>query len=167
MTCGVSFLFLLGMLLAAAPKATAQYTCSKNTYLASLFTGGDVVTCNAVDQTSFQACLTAIGSATAAMIIKMAAGSYNVSPFFAAQPLCFQGAGPSKTTLYGIPSSFLFIAFVPAQMIGLTLEGNHTASGVAFNAAGGIYDVVMQNLNAAGAAPNTASMSSPDKLVVA
>jgi hypothetical protein len=165
MTCGVSF-FILGML-AAAPLATAQYTCSKNTYLASLFTGGDVVTCNAVDQTSFQACLTAFGSATAATIIKIAAGSYNAIPFGGAKPLCLQGAGPSKTTLYGIPSNFLFIAFAPAQVIGLTLEGNRTAAGVAFNAAGGIYDVVMQNLNSVSAAPIGASMSLPAKLIVA
>lgn len=165
MSCGVSF-FLLGML-AAAPQATAQFTCSENTYLASTFTGGYVVTCNAIDQTSLEACTTAFGSATTATIINIAAGSYILKPFGGQQPLCFQGAGISQTTLYGLPANTMFSAFAPAQMIGLTLEGNGTSTGLILNGAAGIYDVVMQNFNGITGAPISASMFLPAKLIVA
>lgn len=165
MTCGVSF-FILGML-AAAPQATAQYTCTQNTYQASVFTGGDVVTCNAVDQTSFQACITAFGQATAATIIKIAAGSYVVGDVRGAQALCLQGAGPSKTTLSspgGVP--FLIVG-AAAQVIGLTLEGvGFKTAGILLNGPSGIYDVVMQNFNTS-AAPVILTMQPPGKLVIA
>lgn len=74
----------------SAPTASAQYTCTQNTALASAFTVGNVVTCQATDQASLDACVAAVNSAPAATIIKIAPGTYTLAYTPYNKDVCFE-----------------------------------------------------------------------------
>lgn len=65
--------------LLGAPTASAQYTCTQNTALASVFSVNTAITCQVTSQATLDACMAPINNpSTPTTILKVAPGTYTL-----------------------------------------------------------------------------------------
>lgn len=96
---------LLATGLLCAPAASAQYTCTQNTALASAFTVASTVTCTATNQASFDACLADVATNPSATIIKISPGTYTMPFFSFTKDVCIEvrmGVGRPCLTYFAL-----------------------------------------------------------------